>query len=133
MTLCWVGSYIIYGQYTGLPEADLLADANYGFFNTVAFLGLFVTLIAMVWACVKALRIGQPRWAVGLFLGTVALAVFTLLTMPGLLILIFAIWGPGKRPAKVVPPSESPVAAAPELAGVTAGMTARREADDTGD
>lgn len=110
MTLCWVGSYIIYGQYTNQSQTALLADPNYGFFNTIAFLGLFVTLLVLLWACIKAIRIRQPRWALGLFLGTLALTVFTLFTMPGLLVLIFAIRGPG-RPS--VPPTTQPAAPAP--------------------
>lgn len=117
MTAFWVGSYITYGHYTGRAEAQLLADPTYGFFNTVAFFGLFVTLLALVWACVRALRARRYGWVVWLFLGTLALTVFTLFTMPGLLILVFAIWGPGRRSP---PPSPAPAAPEPALVGATA-------------
>lgn len=125
MTLFWVGSYIVYARYTSAhrTDAQLFADPAYGLFNVLAFLGLLVTAIALVWACVRAIRIRQPRWAVGLLLGTLALAAFTLLTMPGLLILIFAVWGPG-RP--VTRPAASPAAPAPALVGVAGARDADR-------
>jgi outer membrane protein assembly factor BamB len=62
-------------------------------------LGLIVTAGALVWATVLALRMKRWGWASALVIGTLALLFITLFTLPGALIVVFALRGPSAATA----------------------------------
>jgi len=90
LTACLIGSYILYAQY----GQGANSVPGFGALWLLWVLGLVVTGIALVRATVLALRMKQWGWAIALVFGTLALGLVTILTLPGLLILMFAIWGP---------------------------------------
>jgi hypothetical protein len=74
-----------YGDYADQPP---FIPVLVGF-----IVGQVVTGIAMVWAATLAMRMEQMGWSIALIFGTLVLDFATLGTMPGLLVLVFAIWG----------------------------------------
>lgn len=106
-------------------------DAVFGVFSLLALLGLMMALVTLVWAGVAALRQRRWGWAAALFSGTLALTFISAFTLPTLLILSFAVWGPAPSLAKPVrprtatassgsvPPAATPV---PSLAAVAAAL-----------
>src|SRR5690242_16499221 len=106
-------------------------DAVFGVFSLLALLGLMMALVTLVWACVAALRQRRWGWAAALCFGTLALTFISVFTLPTLLILIFAVWGPTPSLAKPARPRTAtassgfvpPAAAAvPSLAAVAAAL-----------
>ena len=104
-------------------------DAVFGAFSLLALLGCVMALATLVWACVAALRQRRWGWAAALFFGTLALTFISVFTLPTLLILIFAEWGPAPALAEpahpravtttssgFVPPTAAPVAPLTTLA-----------------
>ena len=79
-------------------------DAVFGVFSLLALLGLMMALVTLVWACVAALRQRRWGWAAALCFGTLALTFISVFTLPTLLILIFAVWGPTPSLAKPARP-----------------------------
>ena len=79
-------------------------DAVFGVFSLLALLGLVMALVTFVWACVAALRQRRWGWAAALFFGTLALTFISVFTLPTLLILIFALWGPAPALAEPAHP-----------------------------
>jgi hypothetical protein len=71
-----------------------------GTFLILGILGLVVTGIALVWAIVLAVRMQRGDWTIVLVTGALVLTVLTVGTLPGLLILVFAIWGPSLAPGE---------------------------------
>jgi hypothetical protein len=83
-------------------------------------LGVLVTGSALVWSTMLALRMQRRGWAIWLIIVTVALVPLTQLLLPGLLILVFALWGPTDVPTpgpttRVQPPGAIDVRTGPLL------------------
>ena len=93
LTACIIGGLILLGQ----QGQGARSFSSYRAFQILWLLGLAVTAGALVWATIIALRLKRRGWAIWLVLGTLALVVLTLGALPGLLIFVFAAWGPTER------------------------------------
>jgi hypothetical protein len=90
-----IGSFV-----TDTPDANGQYPAVFALFFIVWFIGLLTALVILILACIQAIVLKRWGWAIGLFLGTFTLALFTLLCAPALLILIYAVWGPVTSPGQ---------------------------------
>jgi hypothetical protein len=111
-------------------------DAVFGVFSLLALLGLVMALVTLIWACVAALRQRRWGWATALFFGTLALTFLSVFTLPTLLILIFAVWGPAPplalpvrpqaaaAPSGFVSPAAAPAPTHPPATTVTSAKAA---------
>jgi hypothetical protein len=104
MTACFIGVFILAAR-----QATQSSSPLYGLYilcSLAGIGGLLVTAGALVWASVIAIRLKRWGWTVALVVGTLALVVVTIFSAPGLLILVFAVWGPD-APRQGPPPKEA--------------------------
>lgn len=108
-------------------------SAVFAAFSLLALLGLALAGVTFVWASAATLRLRRWGWATAIFFGTLAVSFITAFTLPTLLTLIFAVWGPpapsrsrtawARRAA--VSPAFVPLAASPLPPSAATSATSR--------
>jgi hypothetical protein len=98
-----------------LPDGSYYDPPLLGLFSVLLFFGVLISLVAVIWASIRALMLKRWGWAAGLLLGTPLVSLLTLLAASPLLALIFAVWGPTQPPGPKLAPTSAAQASPPPV------------------